>query len=126
MILACALFAIFAVRLSTCTVNHLSASKMTWRGQARSGMLHECFQGRAAVWREFAEPALLEFSRPGRIDNQHSAHGREIECLATGHAERAEAWMQAEARLQHIFRAADLQQPTLASLYEAVRAFRRS
>lgn len=41
-------------------------------------------------------------------------------------AERTEAWMQAEARLQHIFRAADLQQPTLASLYEAVRAFRRS
>lgn len=41
-------------------------------------------------------------------------------------AERAEAWAQAEARLQRIFRAADLRQPTMAGLYEAVRAFRRT
>ncbi len=39
--------------------------------------------------------------------------------------ERADAWAQAEERLQRIFRAADLRQPALAGLYEAVRAFRR-
>lgn len=41
-------------------------------------------------------------------------------------AERAAAWAEAEARLQSIFRAADLRQPAMANLYEAVRAYRRS
>lgn len=41
-------------------------------------------------------------------------------------AERADAWAQAEARLQRIFRAADLRQSAMAGLYEAVRAFRRT
>lgn len=39
-------------------------------------------------------------------------------------AECAAARAQAEARLQRLFRAADLRQPAVASLYEAVRAFR--
>lgn len=39
---------------------------------------------------------------------------------------RADAWAQAEARLQRIFRSADLRQPVMANLYEAVRAYRRT
>ena len=46
--------------------------------------------------------------------------------LCSDEAERADAWAQAEARLQKIFRAAALCQPAMAGLYGAVRAFRRS
>lgn len=40
--------------------------------------------------------------------------------------EREREWSQAEARLQHLFRAADLSQPAMARLYEAVLAYRRA
>lgn len=40
--------------------------------------------------------------------------------------ERADDWARAEARLQSIFRAADLRQPAAAALYAAVRAYRRT
>lgn len=39
--------------------------------------------------------------------------------------ERADDIAATEARLRQIFRAADLSQPAVAGLYEAVRAFRR-
>lgn len=41
-------------------------------------------------------------------------------------AGRADARALAEARLQRIFRAADLRQPAMAGLYRAVRAYRRT
>ncbi len=40
--------------------------------------------------------------------------------------EREIVWTAREKRLQNIFRKADLRQPALAGLYDAVRRFRRS
>lgn len=40
--------------------------------------------------------------------------------------EREAEWGISEMRLQHIFRTADLNDPTMARLYQAVLAFRRS
>jgi hypothetical protein len=40
--------------------------------------------------------------------------------------ERETAWLHAEERLQRIFRAADMSQPAVARLYEAVLAYRRA
>jgi hypothetical protein len=40
--------------------------------------------------------------------------------------ERNAEWKIAETRLRHVFRAADLHDPVISRLYEAVLAFRRS
>lgn len=40
--------------------------------------------------------------------------------------EREAEWAMNEMRLQHVFRSADLNDPTMARLYQAVLAFRRT
>lgn len=83
-----------------------------------------------------AEKGVISFSLPvGHVlteSNLQQMKVRQAEFVCVqevdqrSDAERADAWAQAEARLQRIFRAADLRQPALAGLYEAVRAFRRT
>lgn len=83
-----------------------------------------------------AEKGVISFSLPvGHVlteSNLQQMRVRQAEFVCVqeddqrSDAERADAWAQAEARLQRIFRAADLRQPALAGLYDAVRAFRRT
>src|SRR5574343_802491 len=82
-----------------------------------------------------AEKGVISFSLPAGHEltesNLHQMRVRRAEFVCVlevdsrSEAERAEAWARAEARLQRIFRAADLRQPAMAGLYEAVLAFRR-
>ncbi|MBS1131973.1 MAG: hypothetical protein H6R16_2975 [Proteobacteria bacterium] len=83
-----------------------------------------------------AEKGVISFSLP----EGHSLTETNLQQMKIRHAEfvcvreedtrsddeRANAWAQTEARLQRIFRAADLRQPVMANLYEAVRAYRRT
>jgi hypothetical protein len=83
-----------------------------------------------------AEKGVISFSLPaGHVlteSNIQQMRVRQAEfvCIqeadSRDDAERADAWAMAEARLQRIFRAADLRQPEMAGLYEAVRAYRRT
>lgn len=83
-----------------------------------------------------AEKGVISFSLPvGHVltdsnIQQMKVRQAEFVCVQEADqrsdAERADAWAQAEARLQRIFRAADLSQPALSGLYSAVRAFRRT
>jgi len=83
-----------------------------------------------------AEKGVISFSLPvGHVltdSNIQQMRVRQAEFVCVqeadlrSDAERADAWAQAEARLQRIFRAADLRQPAAAGLYSAVRAFRRT
>jgi hypothetical protein len=83
-----------------------------------------------------AEKSVISFSLPaGHVlteSNLQQMRVRQAEFVCVqevdgrSDAERADAWAMTEARLRRIFRAADLRQPAMASLYAAVRAYRRA
>lgn len=62
--------------------------------------------------------------------HQMAVRHAEFVCIQTpderSPEEREAEWSVHEMRLQQIFRAADLEDPTMARLYQAVLAFRRS
>lgn len=78
--------------------------------------------------RSFVLPAGHELTET----NLHQMRLRQAECVCIqqpderSDAERDAEHSAGEARLRHIFRAADLDNPTLARLYAAVLAYRNS
>lgn len=82
------------------------------------------------------EKGVISFSLPAG----HVLAGSNLQQMRVRHAEfvcvqeedrrtddeRVDEWARSEARLQMIFRAANLAQPSMARLYEAVRAYRRT
>lgn len=83
-----------------------------------------------------AEHGVISFSLPtGHVLTESNIYQMQIRraefvCVQAedtrSDAERAMAWEWAETRLQHIFRVADLNEPAMARLYEAVLAFRKA
>ena len=83
-----------------------------------------------------AEHGVITFSLPAGHEltasnlQQMNVHHAEFVCIQEederSNEEREAAWRKSEERLQHIFRAADLEKPAVARLYQAVLAFRRA
>lgn len=83
-----------------------------------------------------AEHGVVRFSLPAEHAlteanlRQLAAHRAEFLCIreedGRSEEERQKEWEMREQRLARIFRAADLGQPAVAGLYQAVLAYRRS
>jgi len=83
-----------------------------------------------------AEHGVISFSLPaGHVltdSNIHQMHIRRAEFVCVeeedmrSEEERTMEWEWAETRLRHIFRAANLEDPAMARLYEAVLTFRKA